>query len=179
MSDALGLGSAAGIAGALGFGAFMIRRRERTCPHCRVYMPMLPESEDDAHLNEGQQTEEALGSVDYQVHLCPSCDHSRTFRRERWFTGYSRCPSCAMRTRKTTRRTLIAATQYSGGRVEITETCGHCSYDHSYQRSTPALPPPSSSSSSSSSGSFGGGSGGGGGSFGGGSSGGGGAGSSW
>ncbi len=155
------------------------RRRQRTCDACGIYMPMLDEVADDAHLDAGQQVEERIGAIDWQVHVCPQCSAVRTFARERWFSGYQRCPQCSRKARTSSTTTLQHATQYSGGLVEITEQCAHCSFHRRYTRSTPQLPPPSTTSSSSSSGGFSGGGGSSGGSFGGGSSGGGGAGSSW
>ncbi|MCB9691241.1 MAG: TPM domain-containing protein [Alphaproteobacteria bacterium] len=166
-----------GTLGLFGLGVAARRRwiRQRTCPTCEIFMPMLSEAEEDAHLDSGQQKEEAIGSVEWQVHECPQCHHVRSFARNRWFSGYSACPKCKRRTRSTSTRTLQSATQYSGGLEQIDEQCANCSYSASYTRSTPPLPPPSSDSSSSSSSSYGSS----GGSFGGGSSGGGGAGSSW
>jgi uncharacterized protein len=165
---------AVGVLGVVGVAARRRYVRDRTCPTCETSMTMLSEVDDDDHLTEGQQMEEAIGSVNYHVYVCATCDHTRTFTRNRWFSGFSRCPACDHRTRRTSRTTLRAATEYSGGLVEITETCAHCDHHRRYTRSTPRL----SSSSSSSSGGFSSGSSGGG-SWGGGSSGGGGAGSSW
>ena len=55
-----------GVGGATGGGLLLSvlglrhRRRQRTCPMCGVYMPMLDEVSDDAHLSEGQRTEEEI-----------------------------------------------------------------------------------------------------------------------
>lgn len=175
---AIGGGSAVFAIGAtLGFVRHR-RRKERTCEACDLYMPMLSEAEEDQHLDAGQQAEERVGSIDWEVHQCPKCGTVRSFANARWFSGFSHCPSCARKTRTTSRTTLIPATQLSGGLERIRERCAHCHFHNEYTRSTPRLPPPSSHSSSSGGSSFGGSSGGGG-SFGGGSSGGGGAGSSW
>lgn len=169
----VGVAAAGGVAGGLLAGSVVVvRRRRRTCPDCSAYMPMLSEEADDEHLSPPERTEEAIGSVDYQVHACRTCDHTRTFRALKWLSGYSSCPSCGARTRRTRRQTVRTATTVSSGLARITETCAHCSYHQSYTRTIPRV------SRSSSSSSFGGG-GGGGSSFGGGSSGGGGAGSSW
>ncbi|MCP4809043.1 MAG: TPM domain-containing protein [Proteobacteria bacterium] len=140
-----------------------------------VDMVKLDEVEDDAHLTEGQQAEESLGSVDYDVYACPQCDETRMFTDNKWFSGYGNCPSCANKTAKTSRSTVVPATYTSSGYGEASTICLHC--DHS-STSTYNIPMKVRSTSSSSSGG-GGFSGGGGGSFGGGSSGGGGAGSSW
>jgi uncharacterized protein len=149
------------------------RRRQRTCPTCRIEMRLLDEVEDDSHLDPGQRTEEKIGSVDYKVYICRQCQHSRTVVRRRWFSGYGRCPACHYRTLSSRSDTLVPATYDHGGQVQVSEDCRHCSHRRSYVRYTARLTRSSSSSSSFSSGSSGGGS------FGGGRSGGGGAGSSW
>jgi uncharacterized protein len=172
-------GGALGFLGMLGAaGGLYYRRRQRTCPTCNIPMPKLSEMDEDEHLDEGQQFEEEIGSIQYNVHQCPKCQHVRTFSMNRLLSGFSRCPQCDLRSRTTHTVTLRAATQYSTGLKEINEQCANCSYSHTSTRVTPRLPKPSTSSGSSSGG-FGGGSSGGGGSFGGGRSGGGGAGSSW
>jgi len=180
--EKLGLGGVGGVLGlwlTASLGMSIKRKRDRTCPTCKVEMRQLDEVEEDEHLDPGQQTEEQINSIDWHVYQCKQCDFMRILPRKVWFSGFSRCPSCSNRTRTTSSTTLQAATYHSGGLVQVSESCAHCSYSNSYTRSTPKLDPPSSSSSSSSGGSsFGGGSSGGS-SFGGGSSGGGGAGSSW
>lgn len=164
------LGGALGTVG--GGSALVVRRRRRTCPRCRVYMPMLDEQADDAWLTDGQRQEEMLGSVDHQIHLCPVCDDVRVFRRVRWWTGWKQCPRCHHRTRSSARTTIRTATYTHAGRARIDDTCRSCGHHETRFVVIPRLERTSSSGSSSSSS-------GGGGSFGGGRSGGGGAGSSW
>lgn len=168
----LGLGGV----GAIGGGAAYKRRRDRTCPDCKVLMTMLPEDEDDAHLDPGQQTEERIGSVDWQYYYCENCEFSRLIPVGKWFSGYSRCGACQNKTLASSTTTISSPTYHSTGLARVTETCAHCNYHNSWTRVLPKKTPPSSSSSS---GGGGFSSGGGGGSFGGGSSGGGGSGSSW
>lgn len=167
------LGGATGSIGVLGLGGWWyIRRRERTCPDCNLLMEMIPEHLDDEELTDGEQFEEQIGSVDYQIYVCPQCTFSKTIRVATWFSGYSDCHACGHRARSSTSTTVRSATYDHGGLVRVDENCAYCNDSSSYTRSTPRLQRSSSSSS-------GGSSGGGGGSFGGGSSGGGGAGSSW
>jgi uncharacterized protein len=173
---------AAGGAGLLGLGGGAAlfarhRKRQRTCMKCQPNVPMLPLSEiaDDAHLEEGQRKEEQLGSVDYTVVVCPTCQDARTLRDNKWFSGFSRCSSCSYKTLSSSSRTTVHATYDHGGQVEVTEDCRHCSYHNQYTRYTSKKTRPSTSTSSFSSSSRSSG----GGSFGGGSSRGGGAGSSW
>ncbi|HET9484392.1 MAG TPA: hypothetical protein VFO79_10585, partial [Xanthomonadales bacterium] len=174
----------AGLLG-LGGGAALLarhRRRQRTCTKCQPPRRMLPlsEVEDDKHLDKGQQTEERIGSVDYEVVICPGCQDARVLRDNKWFSGHSKCSSCSYKTLHRDSTTIVHATYDHGGQVRVTEDCKHCSYHNSYTRYTSKLTRPSTttssggssyrSSSSSSSGRS---------SFGGGSSRGGGSGSSW
>lgn len=167
------------VGGTVGTGAGahrLVWRRRRTCPQCKKMMKLLAESADDVHLTEGQRTEEAIGSVDWQYWYCTDCQTNRLIGVGKFFSGYSRCPSCTHKTLSTQTNTLRAATRHSTGLAEVVSDCAHCSHHTRTTRVLPRLPDPPSSSSSSSSWSGGGG---GGGSFGGGSSGGGGSGSSW
>jgi uncharacterized protein len=172
----------AGGVGLLGAGGGLAllrhRKRQRTCVKCQPDRPMLPlsEVEDDQHLDAGQRREESLGSVDYEVMICPGCQDARTLRHGKWFSGYSRCGRCSYRTLSSSSSTIVSATYDHGGQVRVTEDCQHCDYHNTYTRYTSKLTRPSTTSysSSSSSRSSSGGSG-----FGGGRSSGGGSGSSW
>lgn len=180
--DSNALPIAGGTGGAvllLGAGLF-VRRRRRTCfEHDKpVVMEKLSEVDDDEHLTEGEIFEEEIGSVQYDIYVCPDCDATKRFSRSILFSGFSRCSQCGHRTTTSSRVTLEAASYVSSGLREITETCLHCDYEYSYTQVIPQK-----TRSTSSSGGYGGGSGGsfggGGGRSGGGRSGGGGAGSSW
>ena len=156
----------------LGAGAGVARyrrRRPRKCPRGHGLMTRLDEQSDDEHLDRGQQLEEKLDSVDYDVWVCPACQHAMTIPHRAWFTKYSTCKSCNRRTLETNTRTLIPATTASAGSQEVSERCRNCGWTRTYTRVIPRI----SQSSSSSGGSR---SGGGGSSFGGGTAGGGGAG---
>ncbi len=148
--------SALGLIGGL-FGFRRWRRyRKRYCPSCNSQMSLLSETADDAHLEKPGQLEERLGSVDYDVWQCPSCEHRFTLRYPRWFTSYGSCPQCSHRTCSKTETTIRAATTYSSGRARVTEDCEFCTYHREYHRTIPRIRRSSSSSGSSSS--FGGGS---------------------
>ena len=135
---------------------------------------MLPlsEVEDDKHLDPGQRKEEALGSVNYEVVICPGCQDARTLRHGKWFSSYDRCGKCSYKTLRSLSSTIVSATYDHGGQVRVTENCQNCSHSRAYVRHTSKLTRPSTTSSARSSSSSRG-------SFGGGSSRGGGAGSSW
>jgi uncharacterized protein len=142
------------------------RYRPRSCAQCHTRMHRLAETEDDAYLQEGQQAEERIRSVDYDVWSCPACSHRFVLRYPRWFTSYAKCPQCKYRTKSSKETVITAATTSSSGSARVNEQCAFCSFTHEYTKTLPRITQSSSSSSSSSGGSsssFGGGSSGGGG----------------
>ncbi len=135
-------------------------------------MPMrkLSEGEEDTYLEKGQVTEEALGSVDYDVWVTEDDSDVVTLSYAKLFSKYQACPECKFRTyHKASSKVLQHATYSSSGSMEVIYECKNCNY---HKRKVMVIPMKTRSSSGS-------GSGGGGGSWGGGSSGGGGAGASW
>ncbi len=154
----------------VGLGSFIgfrkwRRYRRRHCPQCHTRMILLPDSEDDALLQEGQVAEERLGSVDYDVWKCPACSHHFTLRYPKWVSQYQKCPQCANRTKSSKEHVITAATTSSSGSARVVEQCAFCSFTREYTKVLPRITQSSSSSSSSgrSSSSFGGGRSGGGG----------------
>lgn len=141
----------------------------RGCRKCGSHLQLLDELTDDKYLDAAQKLEETLGSVDYDVWVCPSCMVNETENYSAWFSSFDTCPKCKRRTYSETSTTLRSATTRSTGLERINGECKSCRHTSSRQEIIPKI-------SESSSGSGGGG---GGGSFGGGSSGGGGASRSW
>ncbi len=125
------------------------RNRPRVCETCSQPRERLSEDLEDAHLSSGQQKEESLGSVDYDVWRCGRCDDTLVLRYGAFFSSYGTCSSCNFKTAQSSSRTLRHATEYSGGLVEVTERCSHCSHVRTYQRTTARITRSSSSSSSS------------------------------
>lgn len=119
------------------------------CRECRSRMVLLTESGDDLHLEPSEQSEERIGSVNYDVWLCNGCGQIRKRRWSSWFSGHSACPKCSARTRVRNSTVLEEATYSHGGQVRVDEACGHCDYQYSYTRSTPRLEESRRSSSSS------------------------------
>lgn len=150
--DRLGLfGMGAVALGVVGTGLGVrevVRRWPRKCKKCQVPMERLGEQADDRYLSAGEKVEERLGSVDYDIWYCPECREARKLRWGAILSSYSRCRSCSFRTLSTTTRTLQAATQYSTGLAEVTESCAHCGFHNRYTRVIPRKPKPSSRSSS-------------------------------
>ena len=136
-----------------------------------MLMTRLGEAEDDALLEGGQQAEERIGSVDYDVWNCGACGHHFTLRYPRWITGYAQCPQCHNRTKSSTEKVIEAASAISAGSARVVEACAFCTFRREYTKVLPRIESSGSSSGSSSGGASSGGSS----SFGGGGSGGGGA----
>jgi uncharacterized protein len=155
-----------GIGSFIGFRKWR-RHRRRHCPQCHTRMLLVPDSEDDALLQEGQVAEERIGSVDYDVWSCPACSHHFTLRYPKWVSEYQKCPQCSNRTQSSKEHVITAATTSSSGSARVVEQCAFCSFTREYTKVLPQISESSSSSSSSggssSSSSFGGGSSGGGG----------------
>jgi uncharacterized protein len=142
------------------------RRRRRRCPACQMPMTRLTETDDDTVLEGGQQAEERVGSVDYDVWKCGACAHHFTLRYPRWVTGYAQCPQCHHRTKSSAEAVIAAATTVSAGSARVAETCAFCSFRREYTKVLPRIQPSAPSSGGSSGGgssSFGGGRSGGGG----------------
>jgi uncharacterized protein len=160
-----GLGSA--LAAAIGSitGVRRWRRyRRRRCPACQTLMTRLGEIDDDALLGTGEQAEERVGSVDYDVWKCGQCSHHFTLRYPKWITRYAKCPQCSYRTKSSTETVIAPATTSSSGSASVVERCAFCNFHHEYTKVLPRIQRSSSSGGSSGRGSsFGGGRSGGGG----------------
>ena len=132
-----------------------------------MLMTRLGEADDDALLEGGQQAEERIGSVDYDVWKCGACGHRFTLRYPKWITGYAKCPQCHNRTKSSTEKVIAAATTISSGSARVVEACAFCTFRREYTKVLPLIQSSDSSSSGSSSSggssSFGGGGSGGGG----------------
>lgn len=129
------------------------RNRTRLCPTCKTPMVRLDEQLDDQYLNQGQRKEESLGSVDYDVWQCPSCNEELVKRYGNLLSQYGSCPRCRYQTLRKASRVIRHPTYTSTGRREIKENCTHCSHrDTRYE-----IIPKRTRSSGSSGGSGGGG----------------------
>jgi len=154
LAGLLGLGGA-GVGGGL-----WLKRRRRRKPRicgCGATMTRLSETDDDAHLSRLERAEESLGSVDYDVWLCPACKETLKLEYGAFFTKYKSCPGCGGRTSWETSVVLEHATEHSEGEERRTTQCKHCDYQHSYHHRIPRVVATDTDYGSSSSG-FGGGS---------------------
>lgn len=148
----------------------------KKCKPCQVKMVMLSEAEEDDYLDEKQQFEERIGSVEYDVWECPSCSDIDIQRKSRIFSGYDKCPSCKTKALNNTSKVIRHATTFSSGLKRIYSECEYCGHSFTTDR---RIPKKTDNSNSGFSGRSSGGGFSGGGSSGGGSSSGGGASGSW
>ena len=80
-------------------------------------------------LSSVQQLEEKIGSVDYDVWICPACLNNDTERYINTFSSFRDCPKCKARTYKEDpQKTLIPATTISSGEAQIEGRCVSCNY---------------------------------------------------
>ncbi|MEJ6709660.1 MAG: TPM domain-containing protein [Amylibacter sp.] len=86
-------------------------------------MRRLAEFEDDSYLAQGQQVEEALKSVDYDVWYCPYDDHTKIEGYKGWFSSYSACTKCNHITMYSTRTVLTSATTSRSDKARVEYTC--------------------------------------------------------
>lgn len=99
------------------------------CPNCSTKMELQSESHEDAYLSVGQQTEEMLKSVDYDVWLCPKCHETRIFSYQNVNTGFMQCPVChAVSYSLVSNRILSQASSLSEGRGVNVYECRNCHY---------------------------------------------------
>lgn len=167
------------------------RNRRRKCPNCGTPMDKVDEVHDNDYLTPAQDLEEKVGSVDYDVWLCPSCGETDIYPFVNSASGMVECPQCHARTARLVRDRIISRPTASREGTAVKEyECLNC--HHNFGKPY-KLPPDNSAALAAlgaaavigSSGRRGGGFGGGGfggpigGSWGGGSTGGGGATGSW
>jgi uncharacterized protein len=187
VSNKAAWGFLAGVAAAIiGFFALLVRvlrskiprlnrRRPRKCPTCTRSMELLDERADDAKLTKGQLAEERVGSVDYDVWVCPVDQSTQVARYGKFFNKYDSCPKCNAQTKSSHQSVLSQPTQNSTGVSQVDERCANCDFRNTYtgviaqlmsssMSNTSSFHSSSSGSSSSSSSSGGGHSSGGGGS---------------
>ena len=141
-----------------------LRNAPRKCGRCGHTMTKLDEAHDNDYLSSNQDYEERLGSVDYDVWLCPECGERDIERYVNRHSDYRECSVCYTRAEKLYRqRVLRQPTVLHEGEGVNEYRCSRCGNVANETFKIPALPPPVRRRSG-----FGGGGGFGGGSFGGG-----------
>ncbi len=109
---------------------------------CKSLMRRLSEKEEDDYLDTAKQLEEQLGSRDYDVWLCPSCNSTRVFAYDKTFSQYEKCPSCGTKAyRKKYDSVVRPSTTLSEGVMRTVYECEHCRYRGEKLTNIPKKPP--------------------------------------
>ncbi len=138
------------------------REKPRECDACHSPMHKLNETDDNAYLTPQEDTEERIGSVDYDVWVCDKCDNIEVLRFEAQHTKYSECPHCHSKAYSLSHDHIVRpATSLAAGKGEKVYTCSHCHLRKALPYIIPMIVVGSSRGGSSGGGSFGGGFGGG------------------
>lgn len=74
------------------------RNHRRTCPHCGTRMVKVDEVNDNRYLTPSQDLEEKVGSVDYDVWLCPQCGETDILAYINHSSPMIECDNCHART---------------------------------------------------------------------------------
>ena len=148
---------------------FFVLKRLRTqpiaCSRCSNKMLRLTERPAlNAYLTPAQQTEESIGSIDYDVWHCNQCGHTEALAFNRLLSKYTVCPHCQAKTFYLAEdRINKKASSFAQGQGERIFSCMNCRKMQSTLYIIPRITSsPSRSSSWGGGGSFGGGSWGGG-----------------
>lgn len=117
-----------------------IRNKPRICPRCGTKMNKLDEVHDNDYLTPAQDTEERLGSVDYDVWLCPSCGETDIEPYVKANSGYQACPKCGGLTSRLVRERILRrpTTSYEGEGVRE-YACANCGYVHGIPYDIPKI----------------------------------------
>lgn len=74
------------------------RNHPRKCPNCSANMTKVDEVHDNDYLTPAQDLEERLGSVDYDVWVCPDCGETDILAYVLPSSTYEECDRCHART---------------------------------------------------------------------------------
>lgn len=103
------------------------RNKRRRCATCGARMNKLSETDDNAYLSLSQDFEENLGTVDYDVWLCPKCGTVERFPFLEKQQKYSECPRCHTRAYALKcDRIIVPATTRAAGHGVRTYECLFC-----------------------------------------------------
>ncbi len=103
------------------------RNHARQCPNCSAKMKKVDEVHDNDYLTPSQDLEERIGSVDYDVWLCPGCGEADILPYNSPSSQYVECDNCHARTARLVRdRILLRPTVRSKGRGVKEYECLNC-----------------------------------------------------
>lgn len=103
------------------------RNSKRVCRNCGAKMNKLDEQRDNDYLTPSQDLEERIGSVDYDVWLCPDCGETDIYPYINKNSNMTQCPYCSAYTcRLQVNRILIKPTTFREGKGVKEYICVNC-----------------------------------------------------
>ncbi len=103
------------------------RNTRRVCRNCGAKMNKLDEQHDNDYLTPSQDLEERIGSVDYDVWLCPDCGETDIYPFINKNSNMIQCPYCSAYTcRLHVDRILLKPTPYREGKGMKEYVCVNC-----------------------------------------------------
>lgn len=119
-----------------------LRRGPHYCPKCNSRMRLMDEVHDNDFLTRAQDLEEQIGSIDYDVWVCPVDGETEIIPYIQRSSAYRECPVCHARTlRVVSDRIVIHPTASREGLRQITTRCLNCGHeDHENHRIPREMP---------------------------------------
>lgn len=103
------------------------RNHSRKCTRCGARMQKLDEQTDNEYLDPSQDLEEKLGSIDYDVWLCPHCGEVEKYPFKEPGSAYGKCPRCGTHAyHMVCDRVLTQPTTRHAGRGVKVWKCEYC-----------------------------------------------------
>ncbi|MDE6288071.1 MAG: TPM domain-containing protein, partial [Muribaculaceae bacterium] len=103
------------------------RNHRRNCPNCGTAMIKVDEVNDNRYLTPSQDLEEQIGSVDYDVWLCPSCGETDILAYVNKSSPMIECENCHARTaRLKVNRIVQKPTAHAEGKGVQEYECLNC-----------------------------------------------------
>lgn len=107
-----------------------LRNTPPECTVCRSPMRRLSKADGFVYLSPQQQTEQRLGSADYDVWQCPADGNTAVKEFPGITTAYSRCPRCGVRARhQVSDRIIQQPTRFRDGVGQRQFHCEYCGND--------------------------------------------------
>lgn len=107
------------------------RDKKEICDTCGAKMNKLSEDEDNAYLSPSQDFEEKLGTVDYDVWLCPECGTVERFPYVEKQLKYRECPDChTIAMNLVMDKVVEKPTVHKAGHGERLYQCQFCRHRH-------------------------------------------------
>lgn len=141
-----------------------LRRGPHYCQKCGTAMQLIDEQHDNDFLSHAQDLEEQIGSIDYDVWVCPRDGETEIIPYVQRSSAYKECPVCHAHTyRVVSDRIVRRPTTTSEGIRRITSRCINCGHEGDETRMIPRETPkvvivPGGTGGGGGGGSFGGGS---------------------